>query len=413
MILTSNNYTTSKKKHSVHAEDIRPREEYDEPWEWSQTHSMILDQIGHGGETCAQTRNTPLMTKRGNLSNADVKVTMGLAEVVAEAEASLSNLSLLATAENIQLGQSKKENEIDKEENCGEDREDEHEKLTRRLQEQEDDKYLAQTVDQQQWYKEETEPIEKKLVTLNSKIIVETGQDEEEIIEVEYENIKDDYDKPEAPQDFEEEEYERYTHLRDEFPKIQNCPENDQRIDNYEEPWDLTSTQKDLEDRIKAHVSCTEPTLIVSSDTDLASAQPLKEMPKTIHTAEIVCDAASSIPCSDTRAQDGYEKPWDWKPHKKDDRGHDGYEKPWDWKPHQKDDRPQEEYEQPWDHKAQRIEQNIINAKGAKDLSLTPSGEVEMIVVKKNNDDSRPTEEYDEPWDQKRKNKEVEIRTGQ
>ena len=50
----------------------------------------------------------------------------------------------------------------------------------------------------------------------------------------------------------------------------------------------------------------------------------------------------------------------------KDDREQEGYEKPWDWKPHQKDERPMEEYDSPWEHRAKNLEQNI--AKSAKDM---------------------------------------------
>ena len=55
----------------------------------------------------------------------------------------------------------------------------------------------------------------------------------------------------------------------------------------------------------------------------------------------------------------------------KDDRQQEGYEKPWDWKPHQKDDRPMAEYDQPWDQKQAQLQQNIIKAKSAKEIKGT------------------------------------------
>ena len=51
-----------------------------------------------------------------------------------------------------------------------------------------------------------------------------------------------------------------------------------------------------------------------------------------------------------------------------DDREQEGYEKPWDWKPHQKDERPMAEYDAPWDQRAKNIEQNIVKAKSAKEI---------------------------------------------
>lgn len=330
----------SPSKSGGHAGDIRPREEYDEPWEWSQTHSMIFDQIGLPTEASAQpTRGTPLMTKRTNVPESKPP---GLAEVVAQAEASVSSMSL-ALREEEESTASALPNEEEEEEEEG----------------------------------EEEEPAVQEVIE-----VVEEP-------EMEYENMKDDYDKPAKPPELDEEEYERYTHLRDEFPKVRQCPENDKRVGNYEEPWDLCSTQRDLEDRIKAHVSAAG----TSGGTVSVNATTPSSNPET---EPEVSNASGPMPDSDTRTQEGYEKPWDWKPHMKDDRGQDGYEKPWDWKPHQKDDRPQEEYEQPWDQKVLNIEQNILKAQNAKDVS----GSSELSLSRL---DTRPMEEYDEPWDNKRK----------
>ena len=51
-----------------------------------------------------------------------------------------------------------------------------------------------------------------------------------------------------------------------------------------------------------------------------------------------------------------------------DDREQEGYEKPWDWKPHLKDERPTGEYDVSWDQRTKNIEQNIMKAKSAKEI---------------------------------------------
>lgn len=184
-----------------------------------------------------------------------------------------------------------------------------------------------------------------------------------------------------------------YTPLREEFgPSGPKPPDTDTtRTGNYEEPWDLTSKQKELEDKIKAASVCVP-----------------REKAKTTGPAPHE---------SDTRSQEGYEKPWDWKPHLKDDRPQEGYEKPWDWKPHQKDDRPPEEYEEPWDQKAKELERDLMLGKGSGPPSGTTSPTTASSAnatttavtttpaqaVKDNKeDDTRPPAEYDEPWDKKK-----------
>lgn len=189
--------------------------------------------------------------------------------------------------------------------------------------------------------------------------------------------------RTQSPQQQPEEENsddEGYTHLREEFgPSGPRPPQEaagpapgpapgpgakNQRIGNYEEPWDLTAKQKELEDRFKA-----------------ASDRASRER------------SVSNMPAPhevDKRPQEGYDKPWDWKPHQRDDRPQQGYDKPWDWKPHQKDDRPPDEYEEPWDQKAEELKRELMAAKiSSKDG--------------RKDDDSRPAEEYDEPWDNKKK----------
>lgn len=112
---------------------------------------------------------------------------------------------------------------------------------------------------------------------------------------------------------------EGYTHLRDETKVTQPSTS----VPNYEEPWDLSTKIHEIDEKLKA-----------AAASDAAASGPHE---------------------SDSRSQDGYEKPWDWKPHQKDDRPQEGYEKPWDWKPHQKDDRPTQEYEEPWHNKQKQL----------------------------------------------------------
>ena len=64
-----------------------------------------------------------------------------------------------------------------------------------------------------------------------------------------------------------------------------------------------------------------------------------------------------------------------------DEREQEGYEKPWDWKPHQKDERPTCEYEQPWDQRARNIEQNLLKAKSAKEIKSETSGTDSVFLL--------------------------------
>ena len=352
----------SKTSNNIHAEDMRPREEYDEPWEWSQTHSMIFDHMvnndtGSGGSG-GQNRSTPLMTKRTTADTNTTERPPGFGTIVAEAEASITSMSL-------------------------------------QLQEQEE-----QQQQQQEGEQSGSPDVEEVIDPPEEADVLEVVEEPERY---DYENMKDDYSIPvpeKPPENMTEEEYERYTQLREEYERTQvrQCPENDKRVGNYEEPWDLSSTQKDLEDRIRAHVSAAGTSggtvTVTNDDTPSTQAIPQLELSSTEITntnAQISPSGPPVVPDGDSRPQEGYEPPWDWKPHKKDERGQDGYEKPWDWKPHQKDDRPGEEYEQPWDHKVQSIEGNLMKAKREGGDNL-----IEKL-------DHRPTDEYEEPWDQKQK----------
>ena len=117
---------------------------------------------------------------------------------------------------------------------------------------------------------------------------------------------------------------EGYTHLREEFVERPTPPDSlgrnasssehqkqrskDQpKVGNYEEPWDLSAKTKELENKIKAA-------------SDRASRGDISAKSGAVSTG----DTGTPPHELDTRAQEGYEKPWDWKPHKKDDRSQEG-----------------------------------------------------------------------------------------
>ncbi|KAK2177553.1 hypothetical protein NP493_593g01045 [Ridgeia piscesae] len=215
-----------------------------------------------------------------------------------------------------------------------------------------------------------------------------------------------------APKAEVEEDDEGYTHLREEFglagpPKPKDssasCSTKAPVIGNYDEPWDLTSTQRELEDKIKAasgHSSNKDQPQKSSSGNPTRPAPPGQK--SDVQTADGYEKPWDWKPDKkDDRTQEGYEKPWDWKPHKKDDRTQEGYEKPWDWKPHQKDDRPPDEYEAPWDQKAKQLEKDILK----KAVTSCGSRDCAKVGGRPSEGDVRPPEEYDEPWDQKLKNR--------
>ena len=229
-------------------------------------------------------------------------------------------------------------------------------------------------------------------------------------------------------------DYERYTQLNAELklkeqttPKlaepavtVQNEPQGGLGTSGYEEPWDLEIAQNEIEDQF---------------DGVLVGEWIIREKPDQ----KVEGDGAQrskgdgqqqASQSADIRPQDGYEKPWDWKPHRKDERTQEGYEKPWDWKPHQKDDRPPNEYEEPWDKKSKCVKGDVIAAKIAKETakaslhdpsgsSGTPAKMSEDVRglegydrpwdLKPHQKDSRPPNEYEEPWDKKAKDVESEV----
>ncbi len=133
------------------------------------------------------------------------------------------------------------------------------------------------------------------------------------------------YEVTTRPPDDPGEDNEGYTHLREEFGTIgptppdsltrnsttasatsssaqqekQQSKEDSSKVGNYEEPWDLQSKQRELEEKMKA-----------ASDRASKGGGGV--------------DTGSPPHNADPRAQEGYEKPWDWKPDKKDDRTLEG-----------------------------------------------------------------------------------------
>ena len=79
------------------------------------------------------------------------------------------------------------------------------------------------------------------------------------------------------------------------------CPTK--RLGNYEEPWDLSFTRGKLEECFKAKISTSD---------DGATAQEEEKPPP-----QAAAGGAQAQPAPDTRPQEGYEKPWDWKPDRK------------------------------------------------------------------------------------------------
>ena len=158
---------------------------------------------------------------------------------------------------------------------------------------------------------------------------------------------------------------------------------------NYDEPWDLTSRFRQLEEKFRAVPR-------------LSPAVPA---------------AVSRAHSEDTRVlADGYDRPWDLQPHRRDDRDDVGYDKPWDLKPHQKDVRASVaedgEYDAPWDIKPRSVvEREVIAAKSAKDAAAerpTPGPRSvgphssESVVQQAESGRVVP-QQYDQPWDQKQK----------
>lgn len=174
----------------------------------------------------------------------------------------------------------------------------------------------------------------------------------------------------------------------------------DAGLNNYDEPWDLANTRRELEERLR-FVQKVDPPSQRADSPGQGSSERQSQL----------------FDGSDDRPQEGYDKPWDLQPHMKDDRGQEGYDKPWDLKPHQKDLRPAMEYDVPWGNKVKNIERDLIAAKRAKDAtkcdsvpmasssaaSVMPSAGLQARPDVSKVADTRPGCDYDEPWDQKKK----------
>ena len=189
-----------------------------------------------------------------------------------------------------------------------------------------------------------------------------------------------------------------------------SVPENPS-AGNYDEPWDLTSKFRQLEEKFQAVPKLGQ-----------AAVAPAVPRPH-------------SQSSEDTRVlADGYDRPWDLQPHRRDDRDDVGYDKPWDLKPHEKDVRSSVaadgDYDAPWDIKPRSVvEREVIAAKSAKEAAAgrpTPLPRAAVPHVSPPLDQPVPRssvphpsssegafhppdagrqlpQQYDEPWDQKQK----------
>jgi len=179
-----------------------------------------------------------------------------------------------------------------------------------------------------------------------------------------------------------------------------SIPENPS-VGNYDEPWDLTSKFRQLEEKFRI-----VPKLGQAAGTPASPA---------------VVARPHSQSSEDTRVlADGYDQPWDLLPHRRDARDDVGYDKPWDWKTHQKDVRAavgaDGDYDAPWDIKPRSVvEREVIAAKSAKEVAATrptpgprmsvphASSSSSSEVASQSSESGRQKPQYDEPWDQKQK----------
>jgi len=183
------------------------------------------------------------------------------------------------------------------------------------------------------------------------------------------------------------------------FPR--GVPENSS-VGNYDEPWDLTSKFRQLEEKFRA-----VPKLGQAAVTPAVVPRP------------------HSQSSEDTRVlADGYDRPWDLQPHRRDERDDVGYDKPWDLKPHEKDVRASVaapgDYDAPWDIKPRSIiERDVIAAKSAKEAAAgrlvsavsgprsavphSSSSSSSDVAAQLQDAGRQLLQQYDEPWDQKQK----------
>ena len=86
----------------------------------------------------------------------------------------------------------------------------------------------------------------------------------------------------------------------------------DSRLGNYEEPWDLSCTQNILEEAFLANKCQVPDKTSTPKNCDGVQSSSLC----SLRNGDVQVPNRSQEP-SDSRPQEGYEKPWDWKPHKK------------------------------------------------------------------------------------------------
>ena len=143
---------------------------------------------------------------------------------------------------------------------------------------------------------------------------------------------------------------------------------DDRGPEGYEKPWDWKPHMKD--DRPPKEYEEPWDKKAKNVENEVIAAKIAKEAAKAGKDA--VSAGASAVGAS---AQSKITE---------DLRGQQGYDKPWDLKPHLKDGRPPNEYEEPWDTKAKDIESELIAAKIAKEAAkVNPAdGAAEKPVVR-------------------------------
>ena len=87
----------------------------------------------------------------------------------------------------------------------------------------------------------------------------------------------------------------------------------DSRLGNYEEPWDLSCTQNILEEAFLANKFQVPDKTSTPENCDGARSSSHCSP----RNGDVQVPSNRSQEPSDSRPQEGYEKPWDWKPHKK------------------------------------------------------------------------------------------------
>ena len=328
----------AKARYTCESQDIRPKEDYDEPWEWSVKQAMLLQQMESMSAGQGSGHGTPLMQAK-------------------KSPAQGSPLSAKKTAGD------KGPTTVDNHAHDPDDYEKhEYEKARVPGEEEEDEAYTH--------LREE----------FGSEGPIDTNQ-QNQVKNIPAGNYEEPWDLCSIQEKIED--------------KLKEANNRVARAKVGSTSSAISTSSASTKPVAAPSASPTSANVVADSSSNSSSGNLSKGASAT-STASINSGAPPPHE-SDDRTQEGYEKPWDWKPHKKDDRGQEGYEKPWDWKPHQKDDRPTSEYEEPWDHKAKDIEHELMQAKSAKEAAKLEKKEDPQRA-----EDMRPPDEYDEPWDQKK-----------